>query len=44
MRSSTALSFTKYYYCDQNKDDAKGGIRSKHGTDEKCIQNFGQKT
>jgi len=29
---------------DQIKEDNMGGVYSMHGKDEKCIQNFGQKT
>jgi hypothetical protein len=33
----------KYYWGDQVKGDEMGGDSSTHGTDEKCIQNFGRK-
>jgi len=44
MRSFITVHFTKYYYSNQVKEDNMVSICSTHGRDEKCIQNFSQKT
>jgi hypothetical protein len=34
----------RHYYGDHVKEDKIGGECSKHGRNEKCVQNFGLKT
>jgi hypothetical protein len=32
--------FTKYYYCDEIKEDKPGGTYIIHGGNKKCLQHF----
>jgi hypothetical protein len=38
------IRFIKYYEGDEVNEDGRGGTCSTNGVDEKCVQNFDQKT